>query len=134
MAMTHGGAAAVLRCSQRAGPHRIAHKKFHGVVRCYSTSAPAQAQPSQQRNLYANFAIYKGKAAASFRVRLPDHLMSMHMNVEQLANEIGVLVGFPGVPCCPSAVDTMPDLINLLSTVNKWIKCMKAHVGRLRVE
>jgi len=48
---------------------------------------------------------------------LPDHLMFVHMDVVQLANDIGVLFGFPGVPCCPSAVDTTPDLINLLFTV-----------------
>jgi hypothetical protein len=38
-------------------------------LRCLAATAAAQAPPKQQRNLYCNYAIYKGKAAASFRVR-----------------------------------------------------------------
>ena len=36
-------------------------------VRAYQAAAPTQA-PSSQRAIYTNFAIYKGKGAAAFRV------------------------------------------------------------------
>ncbi|CAL8463140.1 g2674 [Coccomyxa elongata] len=70
-AMTQGRAMASLRLGNRVDLLRLAPKRPQHRISCYSTAAPAQAQPSQQRNLYANFAIYKGKAAASFRVRKP---------------------------------------------------------------
>ena len=37
------------------------------TVRAYQAAAPVQAPP-RQRPIYANFSLYKGKAAASFRV------------------------------------------------------------------
>ncbi|BDA47856.1 Single-stranded DNA-binding protein WHY2, mitochondrial [Coccomyxa sp. Obi] len=71
MAMTQGRAMAASRLGNRVDLLKLAHRRSQHNLACYSSTAPAQVQPSQQRNLYANFAIYKGKAAASFRVRKP---------------------------------------------------------------
>ena len=42
------------------------------IIRAYQATAPVQPTPRQapprQRPIYANFSLYKGKAAASFRV------------------------------------------------------------------
>jgi hypothetical protein len=68
MALTQSRSLAASRLGNHIAPLKLVHRRSQELSRCYSAAAPAQVQPSQQRSLYANFAIYKGKAAASFRV------------------------------------------------------------------
>ena len=76
--MTQGRAMVASRLGNRLDMVKLAHRRPQGKISSYATTAPAQVQASQQRNLYANFAIYKGKAAASFRVSASHLLLRLY--------------------------------------------------------
>ena len=58
-------------------------------VRAYQSVAPIQAAPSSQRAIYTNFAIYKGKGAAAFRVCCPITIFYTGSDVPSTSSSTG---------------------------------------------